>query len=121
MQILEAIKKIYPDWRGVVWENDYSRIKPHELEKRPIPSLEELQSAWSMLEAERAAAETALKAAEAAAIALETEKAQAIVDNLPSWDQVKTFIDAAFPDPKQNEVVTRIVRVTYWLARNSKA
>jgi len=46
MEIIEAILKIYPDWKGVVWENDYKRIAPHVLEKRPIPTMDELESAW---------------------------------------------------------------------------
>lgn len=47
MDILRCILKIYPDWKGVVWENDYKQIKPHELEKRPIPTIEQLEAVWS--------------------------------------------------------------------------
>lgn len=68
MDIIEAIKKIYPDWKGVVWENDYKGIKPHVLEKRPIPTMKELESAWSEVLKDREAgadaeeAETAIQA-----------------------------------------------------------
>jgi hypothetical protein len=53
MNIIECILKIYPDWRGVVWENDYSKIIPHELEKRPIPKIEEIESAWEIVQSEK--------------------------------------------------------------------
>jgi len=46
MNILSCILRIYPDWQGAVWDNSYEGIKPHELEKRPIPTLEELEAVW---------------------------------------------------------------------------
>lgn len=46
MDILKCILKIYPDWRGVVWENDYNRIILHELEVRQTPTLIELENQW---------------------------------------------------------------------------
>jgi len=52
MDIFRCIKKLYPDWQGVVWGNSYEGIKPHELETRSIPTLEELESVWSEVEAE---------------------------------------------------------------------
>jgi hypothetical protein len=51
MDILQAILKIYPDWKGTVWENDYNRIIPNELEARAIPTMAELETAWSDLQA----------------------------------------------------------------------
>jgi len=55
--------------------------------------------------------------AEVARIAAKT---QAIVDNLPSWAQVKTAIDAAFPDAKQNSFMTKAIRIVYWLAKDKE-
>lgn len=52
MDILKCILKIYPDWRGVVRENDYEKIQPHKLEDRPIPSLIELQAVWPQVQEE---------------------------------------------------------------------
>lgn len=52
MEIVRCILKIYPDWRGVVWENDYKGIKPHVLEKRPIPTMKELEAVWPEVQAE---------------------------------------------------------------------
>lgn len=51
MNILECILKIYPDWKGVVIENDPNRIVPHETETR-IPTLAELEAADAQLKAE---------------------------------------------------------------------
>ena len=44
-------------------------------------------------------------------------KAQEIITNLPDWATVKTAINAAFPDTKQNAVITKALRVVYILAR----
>lgn len=56
MDVIESILKIYPDWRGMVWENDYKRIVPHVHEKRPIPTVKELEAAWKNVLADREAA-----------------------------------------------------------------
>lgn len=58
----------------------------------------------------------AQKNAEAAKIAA---KAQALVDGLPSWSRLKERIDEAFPDPKQNALLTKVFRVLYWTAKDS--
>lgn len=52
MDIFRSLRKIYPDWRGVVWGNDYNRIIPHELETRPIPSFAELKAVASVVDVE---------------------------------------------------------------------
>ena len=64
MDILACILKIYPDWKGAVRGNTYDGIQPHELEKRPVPKLEELEAAWVQVHADRqkAADEAATKA-----------------------------------------------------------
>ena len=51
MEILECIQSLHPGWQGTVWANDYDRIIPHETEKRPVPSLPELEAAWVEIQA----------------------------------------------------------------------
>ena len=75
MEIIEAILKIYPDWKGVVWENDYKRIVPHVLEKRSIPSQEELEAAWKEVLADR---EAEAEAAETEVLIQEKVREQAV-------------------------------------------
>lgn len=41
-------------------------------------------------------------------------------NNLPSRAAVKTAINAAFLDPKQNAIITKLADVVYWLAKNSE-
>lgn len=45
-------------------------------------------------------------------------KLAAIAAALPSRAQVKSAIDAAFPDAKQNAVITKMANVVYWLAKD---
>ena len=52
MNILECLLKIYPDWKGTVWNNCHEGIKPHELETRPVPTLKELEAVWPEVKAE---------------------------------------------------------------------
>jgi F0F1-type ATP synthase epsilon subunit len=62
-------------------------------------------------------------AAEEAARVVEQQKqaakAQALIDNLPSWQAVSDAIDAADTVPKLRAIVKKIARVTYWIAKNS--
>jgi hypothetical protein len=58
-------------------------------------------------------------AAEAAAAALEAAKAQAIVDNLPSWAQVETAVDNIDNLADAKAFLKKLARVVYWLAKNS--
>lgn len=53
--------------------------------------------------------------ANAARLLAQQKKAQSFIDNLPSRAAVKTAIDKAFPDTKQNRIVTRLADVLYWL------
>ena len=55
MDILKCILKIYPDWKGSVWEDKYEGIVPNELETRPIPTMVELEAMWPQIQAEEAA------------------------------------------------------------------
>jgi hypothetical protein len=45
-------------------------------------------------------------------------KAQAFLDNLPSWAKVEAAVKAAFPDVKQKAIILKICRAVYWLARD---
>lgn len=111
MEIIKCIKKIYPDWRGVVWGNSYEGIKPHELETRPIPSLAELKAVWPQIEAERIAADEA----ETQRV---TAKTKALVDNLPSWTEVDTAITNATNIAALKVIIRKMARVLYWLAKD---
>lgn len=53
MIIIECLKRLLPDWKGSVWNNDYNRIIPNETETRPIPTLKELEAVWTAMEEER--------------------------------------------------------------------
>jgi len=57
--------------------------------------------------------------ASAAAIkAAREEKAQAFLDNLPSWAAVKTAIEGATTTAALRIIVLKLARVVYWLARD---
>ena len=77
----------------------------------------EEKAAVDQAEADALAAKLAAEQAEAARIAA---KAQAFIDNLPSWSQVETAVKAAFPDAKQQAIMLKICRVVYWLAKDQK-
>jgi len=63
----------------------------------------------------------AAAAVEAAAkAALEAEKAQAIIDSLPSWQAVSDAIDAAFTNVGQRKIIKKMARVLYWLAKGTE-
>ena len=75
MDIASCLLKIYKDWKGVVWENDYKGIKPHVLEKRPVPTMKELEAAWKEVLADR---EAECVAAEAETLIQEKIREQAV-------------------------------------------
>jgi len=111
MDIHKSILKLIPDFRCVVWENDYAKIKAHELETRPIPDLTDLEAVWPQIEYDEAAEAQA----EADRIAA---KAQAFIDNLPSWTVVEAAVNniASLADAKV--FLNKLARVVYWLAKN---
>jgi hypothetical protein len=55
--------------------------------------------------------------AEEAAIAA---KHQALIDNLPSWQQVSDAIDSATTIAALKVIVKKIARVVYWIAKNKE-
>jgi hypothetical protein len=57
-------------------------------------------------------------AAQQAAQQAQACKTQAMIDNLPSWQQVSDAIDAADTIAKLRVIVKKMARVEYWLARN---
>jgi predicted RNA-binding Zn ribbon-like protein len=59
-------------------------------------------------------------AEQAAKEAEQLAKAQAYIDNIPSWIAVKGAIDAAFIDAKQNGIITKLARVVYWDIKNTE-
>lgn len=61
------------------------------------------------------AAEQARIAAEVAAMAA---KAQAIIDNLPTWQAISDAIDAATTIAAIKIIIKKLARVVYWLAKN---
>ena len=46
-------------------------------------------------------------------------KAQAIIDNLPSWAEIDAAIEAATTIAAMKVIVRKMARVVYWLAKNS--
>ena len=50
MDIFACIVKL--GYKATVRGNSYEGIKPHELEKRPIPTLKELEAVWPEVQAE---------------------------------------------------------------------
>lgn len=111
MNIMDCIQKLQPGWRGIVIDNDYNKIKPNELETRPTPSLAELEGVWPIIEAERVAAEQADVNRIAA-------KAQAILDNLPSWAVVSGAVDNIGNLADAKAFLKKLARVVYWLAKD---
>lgn len=53
-----------------------------------------------------------------AIVQLEAQKAQALIDNLPSWQQVSDTIDAATTIAACKVILKKLARVVYWLAKN---
>jgi hypothetical protein len=47
-------------------------------------------------------------------------KQQALIDNLPSWQQVSDAIDSATTIAALKVIVKKIARVVYWLAKNKE-
>jgi hypothetical protein len=52
MDIHRSILKLIPDFKCVVWNNDYNQIEKHELELRVIPTLQELETVWPQVQEE---------------------------------------------------------------------
>lgn len=128
MIIIDAIKHIYPDWKGVVWNNEYGGIKLNEDETRK-PTLAELEAVWPVIESER----LALKQAEQARI---TAKLNDISSNLPSWKEIADEYELLITDAQTardtadiKALATVVIkalrrskkaeRILYWLAKNS--
>lgn len=77
-----------------------------------------VQDNYSALEAAYIATK---KAEEDAMAVLETQKLADILTNLPSWAQVETAIKNAFPTTAQQNVILKMARALYWLAKGTKA
>lgn len=57
-------------------------------------------------------------AAEQADKAQVAAKAQAMIDNLPSWAEIEAAIEAVSSLAGMKVIVKKLARVVYWLARN---
>lgn len=106
MDIVKCLKKIYPDWKGVVWENSYDGIKPNETEIRPIPSLKELEAVWPIVQQEELAKVNIEKAGKEA-------KEKAVSDTLPSWSAVETVIKESKNLEDLKKIVTDLAKIIY--------
>ena len=78
--------------------------------------VEDVITNYSTLEAQYLADIAAAKQAEAARIAA---KAQAIVDNLPSWSQVSASCDAISNLAEAKVFIKKLTRIVYWLAKDT--
>lgn len=58
---------------------------------------------------------------EAAQLAVQAAKVQAIIDNLPSWAAVSAAIDAATTVLKLQAIVKKMARVIYWIAKSTES
>lgn len=76
---MRCIKKIYPDWKGSIHENDYNKIFKDPSENRPYPTMAELEAVAEIVEAEIAAEQELVNSA--------------IVENLPSWATIEASIN----------------------------
>jgi len=52
--------------------------------------------------------------------ARQAQKAQDIIDNLPSWAQVATAVDNIANLADAKIFLKKLARITYWLAKNKK-
>ena len=50
----------------------------------------------------------------------QAQKAQDIIDNLPSWAQVETAVDNIANLADAKAFIKKLSRIVYWLARNKK-
>ena len=101
MDILRCLLKIYPDWKGTVWENMYSGIRPHILEKRPIPVLIDLVMQSAAVDKE-IIIEDILRKRRAAYGSVESQLEmmyQDKVKNTTVWDAHITAVNLKYPLP----------------------
>jgi hypothetical protein len=113
MDVLKCIVEILPGWKGKVEENSYEKITPNATETRPLPTLSELETAWSAIEAREAAEHLAEQNKL-------TAKETVISDTLPSWMQVSNAVDAITNLAEAKVFIKKLSRVVYWLTKNSE-
>jgi len=98
----------YPE--GILTVGTKIKEWPDNLGKKPTEAQVDV---WG---AEYDAAVLAKKNAESDKAA---KKIHDIEDSLPSWKKVKETIDATFLDEKQNDVITKMYKMIYWLVKDS--
>jgi len=100
---------ILPDFRGVIyWLTDRTKLIIESIgEEVPggafleVPPLTPEETAAAQAEADRIAA-----------------KAQAFIDNLPSWELVSSAVDNIANLADAKVFLNKLARVVYWLAKN---
>jgi hypothetical protein len=107
IKILRAIQRKYPGMQLTVREPD-EIVWP---EGMTIPDSITL----AMWITEHEQAELIEATAEAARV---EAKAQALVDNLPSWVQVSTAVDNISNLADAKVFIKKLARITYWLAKD---
>ena len=58
-------------------------------------------------------------AARLAREALQSQRIQEIIDNLPSWSQVSNYVDRIGNLAEAKGFLKKLARVVYWLAKNT--
>lgn len=81
-------------------------IKQMPLTEGELADAQEKKTAWDIVEAERLVKEAARQ-----------ERAQEIIDNLPSWQDIDDVIDNATTVPALKGIVRKLARVVYIMAR----
>lgn len=112
MDIVKCLKKIHPNWQGIVWNNSYEGIKPNETEIRPIPTLQELEAVWSIVQQEERIKITIDKASKEV-------KEKAVSDILPSWSAMETVIKESKNLEDLKKVVTDLAKIIYMTVKGA--
>ena len=82
---------------------DYDSIEWNDI--RPLPSAEEIETIDPVPYLPQT---------------IEAQKAQDIIDNLPSWAQIATAVDNIANLADAKIFLKKLAHITYWLAKNKK-
>jgi molecular chaperone GrpE (heat shock protein) len=112
MDIVKCLKKIHPNWQGIVWNNSYEGIKPNATEKRPTPTLKELEAVWPIVQQEERIKITIDKASKEA-------KEKAVSDILPSWSAVEALITSSKNIDDLKKIVIDLAKIIYMTVKGA--
>lgn len=112
MDIVKCLKRLQPNWKGVVWENSYEGIKPNETEIRPIPTLKELEAVWPIVQQEELARVSIAKT-------IKDEKVMAIQTILPSWNAVESLITKSTSIDDLKKIVMDLAKIIYMTVKGA--